>query len=417
MKVLHLSTHDIAGGASRAAYRVHRCLLKMGVDSRMYVRSKTSKDRTVHTRTDFFGRFYFQVLPLLNRVYGRLQRDADGDPHSYNPAPTLSLRRHIRPQDYDVVMLHFLGQGYLNYREIGRIKQPLVWLLHDMWPFCGGEHYTIDERRFKQGYRADNRPPDDRGLDLDRRLWKGKLKSWRTAKVAVIGASRWISEAAKQSVIFAGANHAVIPYPLETDIYRRQDQVAARTLFNLPPNRKLVLFGAVGGAKDPRKGFDLLVESLKKLVARRHDTDLVVFGNHEHGVFTDLGMPCHALGILRDDYSLAMLYSAADVVAIPSRIDNLPQIALEAQCCGTPCVAFRVGGIPDIIEHERTGFLATPYSTDDLATGMDWVLNYRADSCDLADQSREMAVSKWNEEKVGDQYLKLLNGMIAHAAR
>ena len=155
------------------------------------------------------------------------------------------------------------------------------------------------------------------------------------------------------------------------------------------------------------------MEALKKLVGQRRDVDLVVFGNQDDRLFADLGLPCHSVGILRDDYSLAMLYSAADVVAIPSRIDNLPQIALEAQCCGTPCVAFRVGGIPDIIEHHRTGFLAQPYSTDELAAGMNWTLNHRDGAGELADQTREIAVVKWNQEKVGHQYLELLNRLAA----
>jgi glycosyltransferase involved in cell wall biosynthesis len=416
MRVLHLSTHDVAGGASRAAYRVHRCLLKMGVESRMYVRSKTSKDSTVDTRTDFFGRFYFQILPLLNRAYGKLQHSADEHARSYNPAPTLSLRRHMRPQDYDVVILHFLGQGYLNYREIARIKQPVVWLIHDMWPFCGGEHYTDDELRFTQGYRADNRPTGDRGWDLDRSLWLGKRKRWRNPNVTVVGASRWISEMARRSVMFADAAHDVIPYPLDTSIYQPQDKIAGRKLFGLPLDRKLVLFGNVGGVKDPRKGFDLLVESTKKLASQRRDMDLVVFGNHEERGFADLGLPCHSLGILRDDYSLAMLYSAADVLAAPSRLDNLPQIVLESQCCGTPSVAFHVGGMPDMIEHERTGFLAAPYSTDEFAAGINWVLEHR-DSESLVGQTREIAVTKWNEEKVGRQYLDLLSKHTAPSGR
>jgi glycosyltransferase involved in cell wall biosynthesis len=416
MKVLHLSTHDIAGGASRAAYRVHRCMLGMGLDSRMYVRSKTSKDGTVQTRTDFFGRFYFQLLPLLNRAYGKLQRSADDNSRSYNPAPTLSLRRHIRPQEYDVVMLHFLGQGYLNYREIGRITQPIVWLVHDMWPFCGGEHYTEDGQRFTQGYRADNRSPGDRGLDLDRHLWRGKRKRWANPNVAVVGASRWISELARKSLLFANAKHDVIPYPLDTGIYQPQDKTAARRLFGLPQDRKLVLFGAVGGVNDRRKGFDLLVDALKKVARQRRDADLVVFGNPSGGAFPDVGLPCHTLGILRDDYSLAMLYSAADVLAAPSRIDNLPQIVLESQCCGTPCVAFNVGGMPDMIEHHRTGFLAASFSTDEFAAGIEWVIEASGSKSDLAHDTREIAVVKWNEEGIGKKYLELLNDLTKQAA-
>lgn len=411
MKILHLSTHDLAGGASRAAYRVHRCLLGAGLDSQMFVRSKTSRDPTVRTRTDLFGRFYFQLLPFFDRFSGKLLQAGDGMQRSFNLMPTLSLRRHVRPNDYDVVMLHFLGQGFFPPREIGRIKQPMVWLVHDMWPFCGAEHYTENDLRFRNGYRRENRPKGQRGLDLDRRLWQAKSKHWRPSKMAVIGASRWISGLAQESKLFANARHGVIPYPLDTRIYRRQDSLAARRLFNLPLDRKLVLFGAFGGLRDRRKGFDLLSESLIKLAAKRRDIELVVFGNNSDDQFTSLGMPCHSVGILRDEYSLAMLYSAVDVTVAPSRMDNLPQTVLESLCCGTPCVAFRVGGMPDMIEHQRNGFMASPYSTDELADGIEWSLTGKNGGDGFTEEVSQSGAALCGETGIAQTYIDLFRSL------
>jgi len=372
----------------------------------MFVRSKTSKDPTVATRTDLFGRFYFQLLPYVDRLYGKLLRTDDGCPRSFNPAPTFSLRQ-IKPSDYDIVMLHFVGKGFLTCREIGRIRQPMVWLIHDMWPFCGAEHYA-ESVRFREGYTRQNRPQGQRGLDLDRRLWRHKKKHWQTANMTVLGPSRWISELAQQSQLFSGARHGVMPYPLNTRVYQPQDKSAARKLFGLPLDRKLLLFGAVGALKDPRKGFDLLVEGLRKL---KSPVELVVFGNRSEDRFDAVGVRCHPLGMLRDDYSLAMLYSAADVMVAPSRMDNLPQTVLESLACGTPCVAFDVGGMPDMIEHRRNGFLASPYSTDELAAGVNWALEDHAAGGQASEWARRHAAAFCNEEEIGRRYTQLFNSV------
>jgi glycosyltransferase involved in cell wall biosynthesis len=415
MKILHLSTYDLTGGAARAAYRVHRCLVRYGMQSEMFVRKKTSKDATVRTRTDLFGRFYFQTLPLMDRLYGKLQRSGDDVQRSFNPAPTFSLRRHANPDSYDVVVLHFLGHGFLTNRDIGRINRPIVWLLHDMWPFCGAEHYTENNRRSIEGYSRENRPPSAHGLDLDRRTWRSKEKNWRKSNMTVVGASQWISSLAQESALFRDLRHETIPYPMEPTVYKPQDRAAARALFNLPSSRKLVLFGAVGALHDKRKGFDLLLESVQILARRRTDFDLVVFGNRLDDRFDDLNVPCHAIGTLHDDYSLAMLYSAADVMLVPSRMDNLPQTALESLCCGTPVIAFDVGGISDMVKHQINGYLAAPFSTEEFSAGMDWALS--AVDQNLSREARTLTVEFTDEQRIGQRYNELFQSLLAAAPR
>jgi glycosyltransferase involved in cell wall biosynthesis len=385
------------------------------MQSEMFVRQKTSKDATVRTRTDLFGRLYFQLLPLMDRVYGRLQRSADDIQRSFNPAPTFSLRKHVNPNAYDVVMLHFLGQGFLPPREIGRIKRPVVWLLHDMLPFCGAEHYTENRLRSIEGYTSKNRPATSRGLDLDRRVWRSKKGHWRPSDMTVVGASRWISNLAKESDLFRDLRHEVIPYPLESQKFKPQDRASARALFNLPPARKLFLFGAVGALHDKRKGFDLLAESVRLLSRQRQDFDLVVFGNRLDDRFDELNVPCHAIGMLQDDYSLAMLYSAADVMLVPSRMDNLPQTALESLCCGTPVIAFDVGGLSDMVKHQVNGYLAAPFSTEEFSAGMDWALN--AADRNLASEARKLTVEFTDERRIGQRYNDLFESLLAAAPR
>jgi glycosyltransferase involved in cell wall biosynthesis len=166
---------------------------------------------------------------------------------------------------------------------------------------------------------------------------------------------------------------------------------------------------------DKRKGFDLLAESVRLLSHQRQDFDLVVFGNRLDDRFDELNVPCHAVGTLQDDYSLAMLYSAADVMLVPSRMDNLPQTALESLCCGTPVIAFDVGGLSDMVKHQVNGYLAAPFSTEDFSAGMDWALN--AADQNLASEARKRAVEFTDERRIGQRYSDLFQSLLAAAPR
>ena len=159
----------------------------------------------------------------------------------------------------------------------------------------------------------------------------------------------------------------------------------------------------MGGSRDPRKGFDLLLNALGHLHSELKDLHLVVFGQHPPRQPPDLGFPVHYTGHLHDDLSLRALYSAADALAIPSRQDNLPNTGLESLACGTPVVAFDIGGLPDIVEHQRSGYLAKAFDTQDLANGISWVLQ-NADSAKVRHQCRARAVARFSNEVVADQY-------------
>ncbi len=150
----------------------------------------------------------------------------------------------------------------------------------------------------------------------------------------------------------------------------------ARSLLGWCPEQHVILFGAMDGAADPRKGFDLLTAALQHLAADPSLGDLsaVVLGQAEPAQPLQLPLPVRYLGRWHDDLALALAYAAADVVVVPSRLDNLPQSATEALACGTPVVAFRQGGLTDLVEHRLNGWLAEPESVEDLAAGLAWCM-------------------------------------------
>jgi glycosyltransferase involved in cell wall biosynthesis len=169
---------------------------------------------------------------------------------------------------------------------------------------------------------------------------------------------------------------SVVPNCLDTERWKPMDQGLARSLLGLPPEVPLLLFGAMGGGRDPRKGFDLLAEALKHLRGEIPGLELVVFGQLAPREPPDLGFPIHYTGHLHDDLSLRALYSAADALVVPSRQEAFGQTASEAQACGTPVVAFDIGGLPDIVDHKVTGYLAKAFDVRDLANGIQYVLGF-----------------------------------------
>lgn len=199
---------------------------------------------------------------------------------------------------------------------------------------------------------------------------------------------------------------SVVPNCLDTERWQPLEQGLARALLGLPPDVPLLLFGAMGGGRDPRKGFDLLATALHHLRDEIPGLELVVFGQLAPREPPDLGFPVHYTGHLHDDLSLRALYSAADALVVPSRQEAFGQTASEAQACGTPVVAFNTGGLPDIVDHQRTGYLAKAFDTQDLARGIVWVL-HPGEPGQLRTQARQQAAARFDAAVVANAYQDL----------
>lgn len=374
LKVIHLNYSDINGGAARAAYRIHQSLRNFEIDSRMWVNKATAGDWTVDGPegkvAKAFGALRGHVVTPLTRGL------TTTNPTVYSPAiiPSRWVNR-INASDADIVHLHWVQGEMLSIADIGRIQKPIVWTLHDMWAFCGAEHYTEDER-WRDGYRVYNRPAYESGFDLNRWTWARKLKHWQQP-MEVVTPSKWLSNCVVESALMRNWPVSVVANPIDTARWKPIDKLFSRELLGLPPNVPLLLFGAMGGSQDPRKGFDLLLKALEHLRddLSAQNMELVVFGQNAPTSALNLGFPIHYTGHLYDDFSLCALYSAADVVVVPSRQESFGQTASESLACGTPVVAFSSTGLLDIVEHQRNGYLAKPFDSGDLAKGITWVFS------------------------------------------
>jgi len=402
MKVIHLNHSDINGGAARAAYRIHHALRASGVDSRMWVNKAAAGDWTAEGPSNKRDKALAAIRPQLARpLVGALKT---GNPIIHSPAvvPSSWVKR-INASDADVVHLHWVQGEMLSIADIGRIEKPIVWTLHDMWAFCGAEHYT-EEFRWREGYRRDNRPAYESGFDLNRWTWQRKRKHWQRP-MHIVTPSQWLGDCVRESALMRDWPLDVISYPIDIERWQPIDQSVARRLLGLPQDAPLLLFGAMGGGRDPRKGFDLLSQALNYL---RNDPQtqglhLVVFGQIAPKSPPDLGFPLHYAGHLHDDLSLRILYSAADVFALPSRQDNLPLTCMESLTCGTPVVAFNTSGPPSMIEHQQNGYLAKAFETEEFAKGIQWALEHRM-SGNFQKAARLFAEEHFDPKRIAVQY-------------
>lgn len=408
MKVGIVAASDGGGGAAIAAHRLHSALLRNGVDSMMRVRKKTTGDWRVIGPSSRWGRGRATVAPVAEAIAASVLGGGGKGYRSPGIFGSL-LAGEIDGLDLDVVNLHWVSGGHLSIPQIGRIRTPTVWTLHDMWAFCGTEHYAPEDPHasWRRGSLAGNRA----WLGFDSWVRRRKARHWRR-QFPLVTPSRWLARCVQDSALLGGWPVHVIPYALDTQSFVPHDKVLARNLLGLPTDATLVMFGAIGGSTDPRKGWDLLEPAMGMLGEDVNDLQLVIFGESEPRRPPRLGIPLNWLGELRDKVTLALAYSAADVMVIPSRQDNLPQCGLEAQACGCPVVAFDVGGLEDVLEHGETGYLAAADSSDALAGAIRSVLAVPERLERMSHQARARALRLWAPEIIASQYMEVFNEAI-----
>lgn len=418
MRIAQFSYSSTTGGASRAVRKLHDALVAEGHDGRLVVADRSGNDFTdspVSAREALWDK----ALAYADGGLSLLQRPADKALRGVAACPT-PLERRLRRERPDVVNMHWVGLGTASVAQLGRIlaHHPTVWSLHDMWAMSGAEFYgeNSSTNRRNSGYTAANKPLRNRGIDVDRLVWQRKTRHF-TTPAHIVTASRWMAGLVSAAALTATWPVSVIPYSINLDLFTPADNTAAKKAVGLGPDDPVVLFGANKGPADPRKGWDLLVGALSRLWAEGQRFHLVVFGNPAPNQASRLPFPVIWLGNITSDETLADTYRMADLIAIPSRADNLPLTGLESQACGVPVVAFDTAGMPDVAVHRETGYLAQPFDTVDLAQGMGWILGDRNVREVLSLAARARALSLWRPETIAQSYLAVYDAAITRHRR
>ena len=413
MNVLLLNTFDNQGGAAIATYRLHRGLRFIGINSHLLVQGKKTDDYNVIGPITKWQKVLAILRPYLDGVatyfYSKCQKEIFSS--AWLPEKLASKVVKLKP---DIVHLFWVNGGFLRVETLKKFKQPIVWTLHDMWPFTGGCHYDDECGKFQQS--CGNCPilNSERERDLSRRIWKRKQKSWEDVPIVVVATSHWLAKMARSSSLFKDQRVEVIPNGIDTEIYKPGNKEAARAAYNLPQDKHLILFSAFSATVDKRKGNQFLVLALEKMsqAGWGSKTELVIIGASRPENPPDMGMKVHYMGHMHDEISQALLYSAANVVVAPSMQENLSNTVMESLACGTPVVAFDIGGMPDMIEHQINGYLATPFEPNDLADGMMWVLENENRRETLSQRARQTVEGRYALKTVAKDYLALYQSIL-----
>lgn len=409
IKVLHLSTSDYEGGAARAAYRLNEALNKNSnnqIKSILRVNKSIILNKNVishNTKDRIFNRVKCSISVKLQK----LQRTQNPILHSLSFFPS-NLDKELNKSSADIIHLHWIQGEMISIEEIGRIKKPIVWTLHDSWPFCGSEHHPngLNDLRYKFGYKKNNRESNHKGIDLDRWTWIRKKNNWKNS-MFIVSPSKWLATCVKESKLMFDFPVQVIPHTLPLDIYKPKSKKKAREIFGLPQKVNLLLFGSLSFYSDKSKGWDLFNEAIKKIASKCSNLEVVIFGSPKPLELPNLNLPLHFIGRLFDDESLASLYSAVDIVVVTSKIESFGQVASEALSCGTPVVAFDTTGLKDIVKHKETGYLAKPYSSKSLVEGIAWILGSKERKINISKNARKRAISSWSNKEISKKYQKI----------
>ncbi len=374
MRVLLISTSDLAGGGAIAAYRLMEALNNNGVKAKMLVRDKLSTSVTV-VRTGTIIPKVLERVQIMSHLKGKLWQ-ADTADFGINITKTNEYK------EAEVIHLHWINQGMVSLsclKQMIKDGKKIVWTLHDEWPYLGICHY-----------RGDCQETECRNCPLlpgntAHNLYLKKQKIYKEGNITFVGCSEWITQRAQQAMPKAQVLHInnCIPH----NIFRYIDQQEARKKLDLPPDKKIILFCSQN-IHDERKGYTYLQQALEKLSTLNSQLSTVCIGKGGR--------------YISSPEEMATMYAAADVFVIPSLQDNLPNTIAEAMSCGTPCVGFNVGGIPEMIDHQQNGYVAKYKDVTDLAEGILYVLSH-----DMREAALHKAASVYGETHVAQKYINI----------
>ncbi|HUI72422.1 MAG TPA: glycosyltransferase family 4 protein [Spirochaetia bacterium] len=413
MRPLLVNVSDSEGGAARVTQRLHRQFLREGIDSRFLVQYARSDDQGLIAPSGNLGKFMARLRPRLDALPLLLYPRHGNELFSPSVVPD-HLRRTIRAEMPDVVHLNWICKGFVRIESIARIRQPVVWTLHDSWGFTGGCHVPMDCVRYREGCGECPQLPSHRKYDLSRSIYRRKARLFSRGRVTVVCPSTWLTTCARSSPLLQNTRIETIPNGVDIDAFKPVDKKMARRILGLPPEPSIILFGAMGAVADRNKGFFELSEAIARLsrASRPGKILLVVFGSSKPQSEQRPGVPVMYLGRLFDDASLCLLYSAADAFVAPSRQENLPTTVLESMACGTPTIAFNCSGFPDLVQTRKSGYLAVPYDPEDLARGIAWVLDSPSRAAALGAAAREKVEKSFVLKETAARYVQLYEDLI-----
>lgn len=418
MRVLLVNTSERSGGAAVATHRLMDALNNNGVKAKMIVADKqTDNIHVVRLPHPWFHRFCFLWERFCIFLHLRFNRQHLFQIDIANVGSDITSLPEFKRAD--IIHLSWINQGMLSLsgiRKILKSGKPVVWTMHDLWPTSSICHLSLGCERFRDHcHHCPYLPHGGAKRDLSYRVWEKKHKLYRQYHISFVACSKWLAAEAKRSRLVDGQVVTSVPNPLNTQVYYRQERQMARRTLRLPLDKRLIVFVAQR-VTNVNKGMSYLAEACQKLVAKypemRQSVGVAILGGYAEDFAEDLELPVYPLGYVDDEKKIVDVYNAADVFVLPSLSENLPNTIMEAMACGLPCVGFNVGGIPEMIDHRKNGYVAIYKDANDLARGIRWVL-FESDYESLSRQAIQKVCQTYSQQSVALRYIEVYNQALA----
>lgn len=416
MRVLIINTTERQGGPAIAAYRLTEALKNNGIKAKMLVRRKSTDqlttvlaERSVGNRLSVLWERFSVALHThfrRNRIYAIDLGHSGGD-----------ITELPEFKQADVIHLHWVNDGMLSLTSIEKIiasGKPIVWTLHDMWPFTGICHYAHECDHYTDHCHDCPQLNSRKHHDVAFRTFEYKIQLFQGAHIRFVACSRWLGNMASNSHLLQGKKIECIPNAININLFRSRNKQQARKVLDLPTDKRLVLFSS-HMLNDERKGFHYLKEAAIRLKAEHPEWSsqlgIVIVGKDMNPAMChDIPLDVYPLNYIADEKVMVDVYNAVDLYAIPSLQDNLPNTVMEAMACGVPCIGFNVGGIPEMIDHLHNGYIAEYKNVGDLAHGIHWLLT-EGEYDILSREATRKAANSYSESSVAMKYISVYNRM------
>jgi glycosyltransferase involved in cell wall biosynthesis len=366
--------------AGRAALRIQKALTGSGVESNILSLQQNTQGVSnvtyLGTRARLISRLEDKIQHYLTRKMNK-QLGSFSYPVLGNNVAKLDIVKNA-----DIIYIHWALKGLLNLSGIDNIAQlnkPVIVFLHDMWAITGGCHHSFTCEKYKtEGCNSCPMFPSGKKNDLSAKEFRRKLKIYsKHNNLHFVSPSRWLYNCARESILTRDKPVYYIPNILDSSIFKPADKKTARQVLNIDGNEKIIAFGAIT-VNSPYKGWPYLQKALELL--KDDDTTkgatVLIFGSAYNKEIADaIPFKTRFMGYLLDEYSMALVYNAADVFVAPSLAESFGYVVMEALSCGTPVVGFPVGGFPEMISHKENGYLAKYKDAADVSEGIKFCLD------------------------------------------
>ncbi|EMK6668400.1 glycosyltransferase [Vibrio fluvialis] len=408
MKVLHLLSGELNSGASRGALWLHNALKESGCDSTLFIDSLYSKGQDgVYLNYKKLDKINKVLRTNINRLPDILYGNKMNTLFSHNIVGKRISKMQCY-KDADIINLHWINDGFLNLDELKKIDKPIVWTLRDMWPLTGGCHYALDCNNYKN--KCQNCPQLGSAFkyDISSYYQNKKLNLMQACNVTPVGISRWISDCARDSSIFKNSKIKYIGNVIDTELFKPIEKNIAKEVLGVK-DKKVISIGAQK-IDDFYKGMNEFLLAINE-IKNKKDLHILFFGNFNSSIFDSLGVEYTSFGFVNDSLTLQLIYSASDVFVAPSKMEAFGKTIGEAMACNTPVVAFNFSGPIDLIDHLDNGYLATPFSYEDLAKGIEYIL-YTKDFNSACVSPRKKIVDNFSPKIIAEKYMDLYESLL-----